>query len=174
MEYEFNTAGRTERMVRKKEIFVVSDTLKTVQVSTLLEKVGLLQKFTSLDENNSNKHVIGIDHEFMSESVSKNMAVFKIMQFRNYVHDQMLYVDNIKSMIEYFNSISLCRTIYVNEEYGIGETTCDKIEKMFEKQVATTQLTLELHSSLSYIDVGSINSPGEITDGVVIKLKKDK
>ncbi|ETO14329.1 hypothetical protein RFI_23040 [Reticulomyxa filosa] len=159
---------KIKKTIRKKEVFVISDTLKTIQMCTLLEKVGLLGKLgnkmtaetKNADlENDPSKHVIGIDHKFMADSVSKNMAVFKVLQTKKYAHDQILYVDNVKPVIEYFNSIALCRTVLVNDEYGIGETTCEKIENMFEKAVATTQMTLEKHTSYSTIPaVTSANS----------------
>ncbi|ETO26465.1 hypothetical protein RFI_10666 [Reticulomyxa filosa] len=141
MQYEVNT----QTTVRSKEIFVVSDTLKTVQMCTLLEKVGLLDKFTKFDDlQNSGiaNHVIGVDHKYMSEGASKNMAVFKIMQSKKYAHDQILYVDNIKSVVEYFNSIALCRTVFVEDEYGIGNETCQRIEQMFEKEAINAKITL--------------------------------
>ncbi|ETO06646.1 hypothetical protein RFI_30748 [Reticulomyxa filosa] len=146
-EYEVNS----ERTVRNKEVFVVSDKLKTTQIRTLLEKVGLLDKFVQSTNGNANSpddHIIGIDHRFMSEGVSKNMAVFKILQAKTYAHDQILFVDNVKSVIEYFNTIALCRTIFVQDEYGIGEETCKTIENMFDKNSATAELTLEKQPSI--------------------------
>jgi len=135
--------------IRNKQVFVISDTLNTIQISTLLEKVGLLEKFVikpndSSSDGNSKviPRIIGIDHEYMAEG-SKNMAVFKIMQAQKFAHDQMLYVDNAKAAIEYFNSIGLCRTVFVEEKAGMGEETCHIVEKMFEKSVINDMFTLE-------------------------------
>jgi len=69
------------------------------------------------------------------------LAVLKFLQAKKYEHDQILYVDNAKSVIEYFNSIGLCRTVFVEEEYGIGASTCAQIENMFDAA------TLEKQSS---------------------------
>ncbi|ETO13705.1 hypothetical protein RFI_23665 [Reticulomyxa filosa] len=146
MEYEINN----ETTIRTKEIFVVSDTLKTIQIRTLLEKVGLLDKVVPItttaiagDANSGKDFIIGTDHRFMSDGASKNMAVFKILQEKKYAHDQILYIDNVKAIVEYFNSISLCRTFLVKDEYGISPDTCFTVESMFDKNNATTEFTLE-------------------------------
>jgi len=94
-------------------------------------------------DKNHSRHIIGTDHAYMSEGSSKNRALFKIMQINDYAHDQILYVDNVKSVIEYFNSIALCRTVLVKEEYGIGASTCAEIENMFDENTATVPVTLK-------------------------------
>mmetsp|Transcript_45806 Transcript_45806/g.73325 ORF Transcript_45806/g.73325 Transcript_45806/m.73325 type:complete len:244 (+) Transcript_45806:131-862(+) len=107
---------------------------QTKMVVTLLQDVGLLRYFVSINPANRKKllsHVIGYDHKMSKQASGKrHLILLELLQFLQKPHASVLYVGNEKETVEHIRSIQICKAYHV-DSHGLVGQDFDKIQEKY-------------------------------------------